>query len=349
MEQTWFGISNKVLYSIIAVILLLWGLSGLQEITKIPYDGFFISPDNIVTDVQPGSPTAVAGLRVGDEVTKIDGIPVESVAGFFEHGRPVIGSPGSITVKRGGGEQTLQFRYAERPTSEIWRISGASILVGLASLLLGLMVYLRNPTWRSNILCLILFAMAAVMLPRPYVHSSLWNRLLNSTTILIMVSLVALFLVYCLNFPRQRNILRDKPWLSGLIAVLALAMGLIVVYINLFQPDMTNTMNLLFNALFGLVLGGMMLWGILAVAASYFKADASERRAWGLNWMMLGLVIGLLPPVLAILIGSIFPRAGQMPWMRIGPILALAIPLGFALALMKREPVRQALGEEARA
>lgn len=349
MEQTWFGISNKVIYSIIAVILLMWGLSGLQEITKTPYDGFFISPDNIVTDVQPGSPTAMAGLRVGDEVTKIDGISVDSVEGFYKQGRPAIGSPGSITVKRSGAEQTLPFRYAERPTSEIWRTSGAAILVGLASLLLGLMVYLRNPTWRSNILCLILFAMAAVMLPRPYVHSSLWLRLLNSTSALIGVSLVALFLVYCLNFPRQRNILRDKPWLSGLIAVLALAVGLFPVYINLFQPNMSNTISLLFNTVFGLVMGGMMLWGILAVAASYLKADADERRAWGLNWMMLGLVIGLLPPVLSILIGVFFPRAGQMPWMRIGPILALAIPIGFALALMRREPVRQAIGEEARA
>lgn len=349
MEQTWFGISNKVIYSIIAVILLMWGLSGLQEITKTPYSGYFTSADSIVTDVQPGSPAETTGLRVGDEVTKIDGNPVENTAGFFELGRPAIGSPGSITIKRGGAEQTLNFRYAERPTSEIWRINGASILVGLASLLLGLMVYLKNPTWRSNILCLILFAMAAVMLPSPYVHSSLWNRLLNSTMILTMVSLVALFLVYCLNFPRQRNILRDKPWLSGLIAVLALAVGLTIVYINLFQPNISNATSLVISAVFGLVLGGMMLWGILAVAASFFKADANERRAWGLNWMMLGLVIGLLPPVLSILIGVFFPRAGQMPWMRIGPILALAIPIGFALALMRREPVRQAIGEEARA
>lgn len=349
MEQTWFGISNKVLYSIIAVILLLWGLSGLQEIAKTPYSGYFSSPDRVVTSVRAGSPAAVAGLQVGDQLTKFDGIVAENSAALAERPQRVAGSAGTITVNRGGSEQTLNIRYGEQPTSDMLLNAGAGILVALASLLLGLFIYLRNPTERSSMLCLLLLAWAALFLPGPYLHSPTARGWLNALFQLIVGLTLALLLLYCLRFPRTKKILADRPWLSGLIVLIALVPGVIFAYQSIFRPETSAATSMTLSILSGVVLGGIFVCSVWAILHSYLKADANERRAWGLNWMMLGVVIGLAPLILSVLLRLLLPRLGEMGWENLIGLSFLAIPICFTLALMKREPVRHAIGEEARA
>lgn len=349
MEQTWFGISNKVLYSIIAVILLLWGLSGLQEMTKTPYDGYFTSADNIVTDVFAGSPAEAAGLKVGDQITKRDGISADNFAALEQLPRQVPGTKGTLTVQRSGTEQTLNITYGEVPTSNFLLGQGVGILMGLVCLLLGLFVYLRNPTERSSMLCLILFAIAANTLPSPYLSTITARRWMFALIALIAFSLLPLFLLYCLKFPRTKKFLADRSWLSGLIVAVPFLAGLFIAYLNLFMPTWSGGSRMILSSIIGLIVGGTLLLSLLAILHSYFTADDNERRAWGLNWMMLGVVIGLTPVVLTFLINIHFPRAGQMGWQRLIGLTFLAVPICFVLALMKREPVRHAIGEEARA
>ncbi len=349
MEQTWFGISNKILYSIIAVILLLWGLSGLQEITKTPYSGYFASADRVVTSVRTGSPAEMAGLQVGDQLTKYDGIAAENTAALAERPRREAGSAGTITVNRGGAEQTLNIRYGEQPTSDMLLNEGTGILVGLASLLLGLFVYLRNPTTRSSMLCLFLLAWAVLFLPGPYFHSATVRGWLNALFQLIVGLTLALLLLYCLRFPSTKKILSDRPWLSGSIILIALVPGVIFAYRSIVRPETSATTSMTLGILSGVVLGGILACSLWAIVHSYLKADANERKAWGLNWMMLGVVIGIAPLVLSVVLRLLFPRLGEMGWENLIGLTFLAIPVCFTLALMKREPVRQAMEEEARA
>jgi hypothetical protein len=349
MEQTWFGISNKTLYSLIAVILLLWGISGLQEITKTPYDGYLSSPDRVVASVRAGSPAAAAGLQVGDQITKFDGIAAENSAALAALPRRVAGSAGTLTVLRGGTEHTLHIRYGELPTTDLLLNAGAGILVGLASLILGLFVYLRNPTTRSSMLCLFLLAWAALFLPGPYLQSATVRGWLNALFQLIVGLTLALLLLYCLRFPSTKKILAERPWLSGLIVLIALVPGLIFAYRSIFQPETSAATAMTLSILGSVVLGGIFACSLWAIVHSYLKADANERKAWGLNWMMLGVVIGIAPLVLSVLLRLFIPRLGEMGWENLIGLSFLAIPLCFTLALMKREPVRHAIGEEARA
>ncbi len=349
MEHTWFGISNKIIYSAIAVILLLWGLSGLQEVAKTPYSGYFTSPDNVVTTVKAGSPAEAVGLKLGDHITKYDGISTDNIAALVARPRQVAGSKGTISFQRGGAEQTLNITYGEQPTSDMLLGDGTRILIGLACLILGLMVYLRNPTQRSSMLCLLLFGLASMNLPAPYLPSLTVRTWYYAWSILIVALVVPLLLLYCLKFPSTKRILTARPWLSGLIVAVPVVMGLYVAYLNLALPTWSDGASLILNTLFGVVYGGMFLLSLLAILHTYFKADANERRAWGLNWMLLGVVIGIAPVVLSFLIGILFPRAGQMWWQRLIDLSFLAIPICFTLALMKREPVKHFIGEEARA
>src|ERR1041385_5978087 len=118
MEQTTNYQRQKLLFSILAVLVFCWAVSGALDIANIPYNGVVSSPDNVATAAREGSPATQAGLQVGDTITKIDNIPTEDFAAFTNRARPAIGSDGSVTVRRGAIEQTLNFKYAAMPFAE---------------------------------------------------------------------------------------------------------------------------------------------------------------------------------------------------------------------------------------
>lgn len=337
MEQTSNQGRYKTLFSILAVLLLIWGALGALEITKEPYTGYTLSADNTVTQVRAGSPAEAAGISVGDKVTKIDSFSVESVAGYFERGRPAIGSQGSLTVNRGGKEQTLTFNYGERPMADIVASSGASVLIGLAFLILGLMIYLKNPTRLSAAFCFLSLLLAAVYFPIPYFASAGMRRLVGAVLSLIVGVMLAELLYYCLSFPRAKQILASRPWLKQAIFIIAPLLGLLFAIINLTAPNISAGSGMLLSVLAGVIYGGYTLFAVIGVIHSYLKASAEERRASGLNLMLLGVVIGIGPIVISILYHTIFAHAGDLPGERFWNLTGIAIPIGMALALMKLE------------
>jgi hypothetical protein len=349
MEQTANYSRYKMLLSILAVALLIWGAFGAMEITKVSYTGYTISPDNVVTQVRAGSPAEAGGVLVGDKVTKIDGYAVESVAGFYERGRPAVGSSGSLTVMRDGAEQTLPFNYAAQPTSDMLATSGVNALIGLAFLIMGLMVYLKNPTRLSTIFCALSLMLALLYFPGPYFAAAGVRRGTNAVVSLIVGVMLATLLYYCLNFPRVKAILSSRSWLQKVIFIVAPLVGLIFSLVNLAAPDISATNSMLLNILAGVVYGGYLLLSVVAVIHSYVKSIAEERSASGLNLMMIGMVVGWGPLVISILYHTILPHAGDLPGERFWGVTAIAVPIGMALALMKLEPARAAAqtGEQA--
>ena len=97
MEQTTNYQRQKLIFSILAVLVFCWAVSGALDIANIPYNGVVSSPDNVVIAAREGSPATQAGLQVGDTITKIDNIPIEDFAAFTNRARPAIGSDGSVT------------------------------------------------------------------------------------------------------------------------------------------------------------------------------------------------------------------------------------------------------------
>jgi hypothetical protein len=351
MEQTTNYSRYKPLFSLLAVALLVWGALGALEITRTPYDGYTLSPDRVVTQVREGSPAAAAGLRAGDQVTKVDNIAVEDVAGFQERGRPAIGSQGSVTVRRDGAEQTLTFNYAERPLADILALDGAGVLTGLAFLLLGLLAYLKNPTRLSTLFCALSLMLALVFLPPPYIAAAGLRRVVFAVISLIVGVMLATLLYYCLNFPRAKAVLAARPWLRQAVFVVAPLVGAFFAFINLAAPNISAGNSMLISVLVGVVYGGYILLALVAVLHSYLKAGAAERRSSGLTLMLLGLLVGFGPLLISILYHTALPRAADLPGERFWGLTWVAVPIGLALALMKLEPARAAeqAGEEATA
>jgi membrane-associated protease RseP (regulator of RpoE activity) len=351
MEQATNYKRYKILFSILAVALLIWGVFGAMEITKASYTGYTISADNVVTQVRAGSPAEAAGVRAGDKVTKIDGYAVESVAGFFERGRPAVGAAGSLTVTRDGAEQTLNFNYAAQPTSDMLATSGAGALIGLAFLILGMLVYLKNPTRLSAIFCALSLMLALLYLPPPNFASAGVRQATTAVIALIVGVMLATLLYYCLNFPRAKEALSARPWLRKAIFIIAPLLGLAFSIINLAVSNVSAGNSMILSVLVGVIYGGYLLLAIIAVIHSYAKSSAEERSASGLNLAMLGLVIGFGPLVIAILYHTILPHAGDLPGERFWSVTGIAVPICLALALMKLEPAPSAAkaGEEAAA
>jgi hypothetical protein len=348
MEQATIQKRYKILFSILAVVFLVWGAFGAMEITKASYTGYTISADNVVTQVRAGSPAEAAGVRVGDKVTKIDDYAVESVAGFYERGRPAVGSAGSLTVMRDGAEQTLTFNYAAQPTSDMLATSGAGALIGLAYLILGLLVYLKNPTRLGTIFCALSMMLALLYLPGPYFAAAGARRTTDAVVQLIVGVMLATLLYYCLSFPRVKELLSSRPWLRNAIFIVAPLLGLVFALVSLVAPDISAGNSMILNVLSRVIYGGYLLLAIIAVIHSYVKSSAEERSASGLNLMMLGLVIGFGPLVISILY-HLIPHAGDLPGERFWGVTGIAVPICLALALMKLEPAPSAAkaGEEA--
>jgi hypothetical protein len=156
-------------------------------------------------------------------------------------------------------------------------------------------------------------------------------------------------LYYCLNYPREKEVLASRPWIRRVIPILAPLMGLVIALINLFAPNISAGNSMLLSIFIGVIYGGYILLAIIAVIHSYLKAGPGERSTSGLNMMLIGMLIGFGPLVISILYHTIFPRAGDLPGERFWGMTMIAIPIGMALAMMKLQPAASAAkaGEEA--
>jgi hypothetical protein len=339
MEQAGNYRQYKTVFLVLTVAIFAWGVIGALDITNIPYAGYTLSPDNSVIVVREESPAAQAGLRVGDTVTKIDDIAIENFGALTTRERPAVGSAGSITVKRGDAEETLSVTYGQQPQIDVITQYGWMTLTGLAFLLLGLMVYLKNPTRLSTTFCWMSLLFAVALFNSPYLTTSIQRRLVGAIQMVLVAILFGLILDYSLSFPKTKRIIENRRWLRQAIYAVVGAWGVSMATITLTTPPMSVTRTQLLSLSFGLIIGGYLLLSVIAVVHSYVTATAEQRTATGMNLMLGGMVIGFVPILVAIILRTISPSMGELPGERFYAMTLIAIPIGLAMALMKLERV----------
>ncbi|HJX91436.1 MAG TPA: PDZ domain-containing protein [Pyrinomonadaceae bacterium] len=336
MEQKTDYARYKMLFYLLAAVAFIWGVLGTLDIRNIPFTGYVLSPDRVVTLVRENSPAAAAGIKVGDTVTKIDGIAVADLGSLIAQPRPAINSSGSVSVKRGAAtEETLTLKYGSQPMVDLIANFGAATLTGLAFLILGLLVYVKNPTRLSTMFCSLSLMFAVVLFNTPDLASSVLRRLAAGATFFLIAMLFAAVLDYCLSYPKTKKIIAGRTWLRQAIYVVAGAFGVMVATIFITTPLMTPVRSTLLSLGFGTIFGGYILLSVIAVIHSYIKASSQQRSTTGLNLMLLGMLIGFGPILLSILVHTISPHMGELPGERFYGITLLAIPIGLAMALVK--------------
>ncbi len=356
----WFHIALRVLAIVFAAATVLytyfWVVAfQLDKPTTVELGlDFPYQPSqhaNVVTNVYPGGPAEVAGLRVGDQIVAFDGRRVEDAADQERVWR--IHEPGDsvrLTVLRPGESTPLELTGVFRLSSDLVGNPG-SLLEAAGRLLenslpllcaaVGLIILLLRPQDR-NVWLLAWFFASVVSAPgfrgdyqtvpaplRPWVE--LYGGIFLGT-------IGASFYILCALFPMRSPIDRRLPWLKWA----ALVFGLVNVG-EMSRHDVSRPFATLSRLIgrqaadqfdFGVSYAFLAL-GLASLAANYFFAGEPESRR-KIRVIFWGTVAGIGPSLIR---GGAEHYTGFHSPAWLGMILnalLLLVPASFAYAVFKQ-------------
>jgi len=188
-----------------AVVGLLHVLGALQVREQV-YRGYRSGDDRVIIEVIQGGPADRAGLRVGDRLTRIDGIDAGDAKALAARPRARVGHTQSIVIDRGGSSMEVQLILAGLPPIGVVAYL-ASGLTGLSFLAFGLWAYFSAPRRTSRLLANAGIGLGAIFTEQPYVASPFPRALQESGLIAAGVFGFAALLHFALVFPTERKIL----------------------------------------------------------------------------------------------------------------------------------------------
>ncbi len=306
---------------------------------------------NVVTNVYPGSPAEIAGLRVGDQIVAFDGRRVEDAADQERVWK--LHEPGDsvrLTVLRPGESTPLELTGVFRRSSDLAGNPGSlpdaagRLLENsgpLAFAAVGLVILLLRPQDRNVWLlaCFFAGAISAFGFRGDYqtVPAALrpWVELYGG---LFLGAIGASFYILCAVFPARSPIDRRLPWLKWASVVLGL-----VNAGEMSRPDVPQPFATLSRLIgrqaadqfdFGVAYAFLAL-GLVSMAANYFDArDAESRRK--IRVIFWGTVAGIGPSLIRG--GAEHYTSFHSPaWLQlILNALLLLVPSSFAYAVFKQ-------------
>ena len=319
-----------------AALLVIWGLWGLVDLGNSPYHGFNVA-NSVVVRVAPDGPADRAGLRAGDRILTLGGIPMADLGTLWRQPRTEIGGIQLLVVERtdeatgATTTENVEITYSRLPagtqTSAI-----VSAVIGLAFLLSGILVFLKATSTPSLLFAIVGFGFAGILLPNPYIGA---YGLRIFTENLFFVALIAAFaslLHLLLIFPRRKRVMEKKN--AGKLIYLPVAVyglfGIIHIIAGLPVTRLRHPAELV---VLGLVLLGYLILSLVALFHSFVTAAPQERAEEGLNFMLAGVLIGLLPLPLLMVAGMVVGR--DFPGGDFVVLTLVLIPISFGLALLR--------------
>ncbi len=322
---------NGGILKIVAVLFIIWGILGLMDAKNYSYAGYS-TDNNKITQVREGSPAEAAGLQVGDVMKSYDGIAVTDSKAFSKRNRTEIGQTVEIVVDRNGEEKTLQVTYSELPDKNS-TLNIAAFIMGLLFIILGLYVNSKKKTALSHAFALFGVLFGFIWFNGPHINPGFMRDLVNSIDItIIMLAFVALA-CFILQYPPKSAFLKggDSRWTYVPAAVIVV----IIWILNFTHPDSTSTLNVTMNMLFFAVIVFYFGLSLIILIGKYSKANAETRSSSGLNHMLLGAVLGLLPFLIVFTINQISPTT-IVPGDDYLFLTFAFIPIFFSMALLKK-------------
>ncbi len=315
-----------------AALMGVWGIWGLADLGNTPNGGFAWG-NSTVLEVEPGGPADQAGLRKGDRILTMDGIPPSDLEALRRQPRTEIGKTRSLLVERvgeGAGyatTHTIEITYGP-PTGSQTSDVVAGVL-GLVFLLTGLVVFLKIPSKPSLLLAIVGFGFAAMLLPSPYIHPYALRTAAANLFFLAFVTGFASLLHLLLVFPERKKVL-EKKYVSRLI-YLPVAVFVLLGAFNFFVKGVSQAAGAVF---LGLLLIGYAVLALAALIHSFVTAARKERAETGLNLMLAGVLIGLVPTTL-LMVAGMFVRTDLLPGTDFLFLTLALIPICFGLALLR--------------
>lgn len=317
---------------IFAILFLIWGILGMLDAKNYTNSGYGTDGNNTIIQITEGGAAELAGLEVGDEIVSTGGISVTDTKALVQRDRPKIGETREFVVNRGGEEMSFQLTYQEM-SSKNRSLNWAGFIIGLLFILFG--VYAHNKI-RSNLsLAFAVFALCFgfIFLGGPYISSPFLGQVVGSVaTTVVLFSFTALA-IFMLKYPPESKFLESKNS-KRLLYIPLIILTLIIWILNLVQPDSSSTLNTVMRLLFGVYIIFYFLVALITLFNKFRRADATMRSSTGLNMMLVGAIIGLLPILIYFSISVISP-ATILPGNDYVFLTFAAIPIFFTIGLQQ--------------
>lgn len=315
-----------MLLYVAGIVFIIWGVLGLMDSKNYVTSGYQTDDNNAIVRIEEGSPAEAAGMQIGDVIKTSGGIDINNNKELAKRVRPAAGDVREFVVDRNGEDVTLELTYTGLSDKDK-SLNMVGFVIGLLFLLIGLWAYYKHKSKLSYGFAIFSICFGFIFFGGPYIGPGMLNSLVNSVSATIVVFSFAFLLSYMLQYPPESKY-------QKLLYLPALLGALMLWILNFVQPDGSGTINMAVRLFFGGVIIFYFLSSLITLIRKYMRTRPEERTAKGLNMMLLGAIIGLLPILIYFTAGLLSPGI-DLPGNDYVFITFLAIPIFFTMALNK--------------
>jgi len=312
-----------------AALVAIWGILGLIDRPNVPFSGLHYQNGNLISFISEDSPAEEAGVLVGDRVLSVNGVAVHGRRDVDLMPRPQVGETQTFVIDRDGEQISLELTQAGLPMMPM-----LFSIIGISFLAAGLWAYLKVPTPRTLVLCLAGIGLGATISPGPYFSSYGLRLVASSIDVSFPLIGFAFFLLFLLMFPSPKALVSKK---TAILLILGppILIALTDLVLALFGTEATAGLESLLRLLGGVLVLVYLLLGLVAAGHSYFTASKIQRSEWGLNMMLGGLVLGIVPILLVDLV--VLSLGIEFGGAQFAFVMLAMVPISLALAAVKKE------------
>jgi len=329
-ESRFGRFTRIVAFYLVAPVLIVLAVPSAVHIIQKPWFGWHVLRLEVAS-VDPGSPADRAGLRTGDAIAAVDGRTFSRTVDFYlaEAGR-YDRRPRTVTIIRDGEPQVVEVtpRSAPRSMMVFWL---SNWLAGLAFVMIGWWVLSRRHDIVGRNFFWLSVAFAFFLLDVPDLPSRHYLVVKEIARDVAQLFWPVFFLRFFLLFPAPPagTPVRRRQRLLFLPAV-ALTVAALLVRALRAPEDAPAVVALQIAALVYFV--AYFVAGLVVFARKVLRRDRPVLHT-KLRVMLLGLVAGLGPFLLALTAANVAPQ-NPLPWEYLGFTLLL-VPASFALAIVR--------------
>jgi hypothetical protein len=323
---------SKTTLLVVGVLFIIWSILGFMDAKNFTDSGYNTDDNWTINKIEEGGPAEAAGLQVGDVIKSTGGIAVTDTKALSKRQRAKIGETRDFVVDRNGNEMTLQLTFAELPSKDKTNNMVGSI-IGLLFIIIGLYANHKHKSSLGNAFAIFAICFGFIFASGPYFSSDIVGTIVGILgTAVVLFSFTALT-SFMLRYPPESAFLSSKNSSKLLYGPMLLILAIIII-LQLVRPDGSGTLNMIMRLLFGVFIIGNFLVAVVTLIRKYLNASASDRGDSGLNMMLIGTIIGIVPMLVYFTIGTISPGI-ELPGQDYVFFTFAAIPICFMIALNK--------------
>ena len=323
-----------VILLIVFLALIAWGVAGFIDRRDAGWGAFTYSPDYVVNPVEPGGAADRAGLRAGDRMISVEGIPIEDLPLYSRWPRSLQANADEtrrFVVEREGEILTIDVVYDARSPN---MLHFGAALIGLAFMAFGLWALFAVGTAPARRLAWIGLAAGLATFGGGGPYLGTFDGLSTHVQAAAMMLFVILLLRFFLMFPEPTHMGRN-PLVTGLIYAPWLLFIICLILELVLHP-------VLYHAFGDIAAILNLLYCLLALAALIcsFILHRNAFGSSGLGLILIGLIVAIVPTAVDLVDWALI-RSFDLPGSDYYALMLAAFPLFMALAVRRHAQAAQ--------